>query len=707
MRVPSGGTTGLGVDAPGRPEALFDLSPDDLGAASPSHLATQLELLPGIGPQAARALRGAGLQTWAHIKRNPEYLPRRVRQQVVDTAERMEQELADRNLAFFVDRVPRREHWRLAATFPEDTVFLDIETTGLSRIYHRLTVIGWSVAGRFHTMVGEPAAEEVAALDDLLSRSVLVTYNGAHFDVPFMRHHLPKLRLPQSHVDLRHLGQRLGFTGGQKRVEQQLGLSRSDEIGKVNGGLAPGLWFRYQRGEIDALRLLIEYNHADVDGLRLLLHAMTNLLEPDLPTGWRASDFDEWRTNEGEGGVAPRLVPFAGHVGPLVTLDEMPQGREIVVVGIDLSGSPQRVTGWARVHGADSITMPMSTDEEIVEATLASKPDLISIDAPLSLPEGRLHVEDSDPGRGEFGITRVAERILWKRDVKTYPALIQSMQGVTGRGIRLAKLFREAGLPVIESFPGAMQDMIGMPRKGVSVDFLKQSLFEYGLSGAFATSKVTHDEIDALSCAIVGQMFWDGKYEALGTEAEDYMVVPHLGESVKRPSRVIGLSGPTAAGKSTLAGLLESQGFHRIRYSEVIADMFPELGSEADRSKLREAGARIHVERGQRWLGTRVVEKINGFDCVVVDGVRFPEDRAFLIERFGSAYEDVYLAVEPETRRARFVRRLGSSDDFETADNDLTETGVTKIRERVENVFDNSGSLAALRQLAKELAAPK
>src|SRR6266513_2205169 len=49
-----------------------------------------------------------------------------------------------RDLSFFADRLDRSEHYRIALTFPEECLFLDIETTGLSRYYDHITAIGWS-----------------------------------------------------------------------------------------------------------------------------------------------------------------------------------------------------------------------------------------------------------------------------------------------------------------------------------------------------------------------------------------------------------------------------------------------------------------------------------------------------------------------------------------------------------------------------------
>ena len=100
------------------------------------------------------------------------------------------------------------------------------------------------------------------------------------------------------------------------------------------------------------------------------------------------------------------------------------------------------------------------------------------------------------------------------------------MQGLTRRGIKLASELREQGIRVIESYPGAAQDILGIPRKKASLDELKWGLVRAGITGDFATTKVTHDEVDAITSALVGLYYLADDYLALGTPSEDYLIVP-------------------------------------------------------------------------------------------------------------------------------------------------------------------------------------
>jgi predicted nuclease with RNAse H fold len=150
------------------------------------------------------------------------------------------------------------------------------------------------------------------------------------------------------------------------------------------------------------------------------------------------------------------------------------------------------------------------------------------MDSPLCLPLGRTRVTDDDPARHSAGIMRVSERILKRRGINVYPCLLPSMQRLTERGIRLAAELRSRGIPVIECYPGAAQDIMGIPRKGAGEEWLKLGLAEFGVTGPFTSDRLTHDELDAITCSLVGSFYIAGFTEALGGDGEEPMFVPRL-----------------------------------------------------------------------------------------------------------------------------------------------------------------------------------
>jgi len=172
------------------------------------------------------------------------------------------------------------------------------------------------------------------------------------------------------------------------------------------------------------------------------------------------------------------------------------------VIGIDLTGSEKRASGFAiLLENGQVQTTRLKTDDAIVLGVLDANPDLVSIDSPLSLPE--------DPTK----IYRECELTLKRRGIGVYWCLLPSMEKLTRRGIGLAGLLRDYGHQVIESYPGAAQDILGIPRKNKGVQVLAEGLAEYGIKGNL---DVSHDELDAITSAIVGQLYLQGKYEALG-----------------------------------------------------------------------------------------------------------------------------------------------------------------------------------------------
>jgi predicted nuclease with RNAse H fold len=152
---------------------------------------------------------------------------------------------------------------------------------------------------------------------------------------------------------------------------------------------------------------------------------------------------------------------------------------------------------------------------------------LVSIDAPLGLPLGRISPCDDDPGRKKYGITRQCDRLLLKMGIRGYPSLIPSMQGLTERGMGIAKKLRKRGIPVIECFPGAAKTVWGMPRKkktGKDISLFRKRLLRFGVKGDLANA-ASH-ELDAAVAALIGAFYLKGRFIALGNKKEGFLIVP-------------------------------------------------------------------------------------------------------------------------------------------------------------------------------------
>jgi len=158
---------------------------------------------------------------------------------------------------------------------PEQPIeaYLDIETTGLTPSGCNITVIGIHIcnngSSRFIQLVGKDITKQ-SILEALQGVSILYTYNGSRFDLPFIHSHLGiNLAKVFTHIDLMYHCWRKNLYGGLKNVERQLGIER--RMTDVNGYEAVKLWWRYVDSfNLDALNTLLEYNKEDVVNLKSL-----------------------------------------------------------------------------------------------------------------------------------------------------------------------------------------------------------------------------------------------------------------------------------------------------------------------------------------------------------------------------------------------------------------------------------------------------
>jgi predicted nuclease with RNAse H fold/dephospho-CoA kinase len=367
-------------------------------------------------------------------------------------------------------------------------------------------------------------------------------------------------------------------------------------------------------------------------------------------------------------------------------------------VGIDLVSSEDRETGFCILKGNVATTRRVKTDEEMIRLAIEAGADLISIDSPLSIPKGRMSFFDDSPCRAEFGIMRECERILHRRGIKSYPCLIQSMQKLTQRGMLLAEKFRKIGIPVIESYPGAAQDIMSIPRKQAGVDYLVDGLKEFGLKGEFTQITVSHDELDAITSSVVGHFFWVGMFEGLGNPDEEYLIIPDLNADYKTwlSRKIVGLSGQIASGKTTIADYLSKNGYVSSRYSQVLKNMLSKEGKAATRSSLQKIGWAIHEEKGQRWLGKKVCELLVGKKCCVVDGLRFLEDHALMVETFGPAFQHVHLTSPLPERQKRVEFRSKEDITLDSATLNPVEEEIEKLAEVAGWIIPNDGTIEDL-----------
>lgn len=202
-------------------------------------------------------------------------------------------------------------------------------------------------------------------------------------------------------------------------------------------------------------------------------------------------------------------------------------------MGIDLRSGPRYPTGLA-VMDADRRLRQLCTvrtDEEIEAALERWRPVLVAIDAPLALPEGRCCADPAcDCAR--FGILRAVDRACIAAGYRPFPTLLPSMVGLTLRGIALLGRLQAAGVAAVEVYPGMAQDVLGIPRKRADLVGLERGLRRAGVLGIPRARRVTHDELDAATCALVAAMHLDGMTSAMGPGLSVPMVFPRVADDL-------------------------------------------------------------------------------------------------------------------------------------------------------------------------------
>ncbi|MEI8330411.1 MAG: hypothetical protein WCF90_01970 [Methanomicrobiales archaeon] len=85
-----------------------------------------------------------------------------------------------------------------------------------------------------------------------------------------------------------------------------------------------------------------------------------------------------------------------------------------------------------------------------------------------------------------------------------YPTRIKSMQNLTLRRLLLASVSLDAGDTVIESYPIGALDILQLPRKKINIRQLETNLTAMGIIAHSDREPVTHDQLNALTSALVG-----------------------------------------------------------------------------------------------------------------------------------------------------------------------------------------------------------
>lgn len=233
----------------------------------------------GVSEAGEQKLWAAGFDAWEKVLDGDLPLAGALSDAVRQGAEVSLKHLERKNPLYFYHCLPSNQLWRMFPVFRDRVGYLDIETTGLGNGDAITTMVVYD--GReIHPYVQGDNLNDFCY--DARKFELLITYNGKTFDLPFIRRYL-RTPMQQAHIDLRYVLRSLGYKGGLKSCERQMGIDRGG-LKDVDGYTAVLLWGDYtRRGNARALETLLAYNTEDVINLEVLMIMAYNLLIGQTP----------------------------------------------------------------------------------------------------------------------------------------------------------------------------------------------------------------------------------------------------------------------------------------------------------------------------------------------------------------------------------------------------------------------------------------
>ncbi|MFV1976503.1 MAG: ribonuclease H-like domain-containing protein [Candidatus Scalindua sp.] len=238
--------------------------------------------IPSVGVMTERRIWSSGVRTIDDfLESPPEFLSLNKRKKIVDHIHLSKEKISSKGARYFYDNLPSREHWRIFKEYQDATAYIDIETTGLGAPGDIITTIALYDGKNINYYINGKNLNDFKK--DIQKYKVIVTYNGKTFDIPFIESYFG-ISIPHSHLDLRYILHSLGYSGGLKSCERQLGIGRTGSLADVDGFFAVLLWNDYKNKRNEkSLETLLSYNIEDVLNLEHLMIEAYNRKLKDVP----------------------------------------------------------------------------------------------------------------------------------------------------------------------------------------------------------------------------------------------------------------------------------------------------------------------------------------------------------------------------------------------------------------------------------------
>ncbi|MFA4887165.1 MAG: ribonuclease H-like domain-containing protein [Candidatus Nanoarchaeia archaeon] len=227
-------------------------------------LKNSFTFLPKVGRRTEQSIWSQKILTWSDflLKEKVKGFSKEKKDRCDVILKQAGKALIEEDANFFL-KFPLKEQWRLYDEFKEKVLFLDIETGSSNK---ELTVIGVFDGFEYGSFVKGVNLERDAFFKLLNRYKMLVTFNGAAFDIPTIERYFNRaIQMP--HFDLKHAAAALELKGGLKEIELKLNLKRPSHL----YGNPVELWRAFHASkDKEYLELLLEYNEEDVVNLKPL-----------------------------------------------------------------------------------------------------------------------------------------------------------------------------------------------------------------------------------------------------------------------------------------------------------------------------------------------------------------------------------------------------------------------------------------------------
>ncbi|OYT32767.1 exonuclease [Candidatus Woesearchaeota archaeon] len=233
--------------------------------------------LPKVGERTEKKIWSTGIKNWTDFitTKKIKGLTQARKEALEWNIKHAKKAKKEENIRYFHYYFPQKEHWRLWNEYKDEALFLDIETNGY---YGGITVVGLYDRIETKSLVRGFNLHRRILQKEIAKYKMIVTFNGRSFDIPVLKKYF-NIDFEMPHIDLRFVCQRLGYTGGLKKIEEKLGIKREKEIQGMTGEDAVTLWHLWRKtGDKEHLEKIVKYNEEDIVNLLPLAKQVIPLL---------------------------------------------------------------------------------------------------------------------------------------------------------------------------------------------------------------------------------------------------------------------------------------------------------------------------------------------------------------------------------------------------------------------------------------------